>query len=219
MPKVKCIKLGLRSWERGLLGFSVWLGFFAAHAQSQAPSLSDVVDTAKKAKAQEYSKSLNDAFKAVPAAPSLSSVPTVPGSLSSSIIPLPPPAPSLPVLRAVYGVNHLIEAEVVFDGQAYAINSMDPRVEIGPWRFGVVTPRGVHLFQKPLTPKQLTQLSSWTDESPTSALHCRALGMNKSACLFLPVIKASADTPSVARSSAASMEFPPLPVSRERISR
>jgi hypothetical protein len=219
MPKAKCIELGRRSWGPCLLGISMGLGVCVAQAQTTPPSLGDVVDTAKKAKAQEFSKSLNDAFRSPPGAPSAPDVPGPTGSPLPAPPPPPPPPPNPPMLRAIYGVNHLIEAEVVFDGQAYAIHSMEPRVAIGPWRFGLVSPQGVHLFQKPLTPKQLTQLSSWTDETSASVLDCRVLGMTKNQCLFLPVIKASVDTPPPARSSASSLDFPPLPAARERFAR
>jgi hypothetical protein len=122
------------------------------------------------------------------------------------------------MLRGIYGVNHRMQAEVVYNGRVYAVRSDDPRVEIGPWRYGVVSLTGVHLFRQALKPDQLVQVMSWTDNGNSAVMGCEVLGLAKTRCLHLPVIPGSAETAEAPRSTSFSSSFPPFPSTPTRSS-
>ncbi len=186
-------------------------------AVAQAPSLSDVVETTKQAKLQEYSKSLSDTFKSTPSADSLPPK-GMPGRSTES--PLPVISQSLPVLRAIYGVNQLLEAEILFDGQSFSIYSDDDRVEVGQWSHGRVFHDGVLLLRSPLTVIQKQLIEGLGEKGIGRALSCSKLGLKRSNCLVLLTNKASSGVASTVTSSvprgpsSANAPLPPLPLPR-----
>ncbi len=207
MPKARCFERGSAhvSW-RLLVG--LWLA--AASVQAQTPSLLDMVESAKQTKLLEQSKALMDAYKpAPPVSPPAAAAPAMP---SGPALAGPVPSVGAPVLRAIYGVNDLIEAEVVFDGQSYSLYSDDARAEIGPWAYGVVFRDGVLLVRKPLNAKQSSLLDSLSDREQERLISCKKLGLAPTHCLFLPASKASTGTmPALRTTSSSTGVLPPLP--------
>lgn len=207
MPKAKFFERRPSSAKGCWLAAGICLWTSVLHAQT--PSLQDMVDSAKQAKQQEHSKALSDAYKPVPAA--------LPAAPKTGAAPPPAPlaavAPALPVLRAIYGVNQLIEAEVVFDGQSYSLYSDEARVDIGPWTYGVVFHEGVLLVQKPLNAIQSGLLDSWSDQGLERLISCQRLGLTRNNCLFLPASKASSGAVAASRTAPAPAAgvLPPLP--------
>jgi hypothetical protein len=174
--------------------------------QAQTPSVLDVVESAKQTKLQEYNKSLSDAYKPAPGA-----LPA--GPKAGPALPDAPPAVlAPPVLRAIYGVNQLIEAEVLFDGQSHSLYSDDARAEIGPWTYGLVFREGVLLVQKPLNADQSSLLDSLSEQGLERLISCKKLGLPRNRCLFLAASKASTGTLAPRGASASfSGALPPLP--------
>jgi hypothetical protein len=199
-----------------------WLLFIlmvgsSGFAGAQSPSLSDVVESAKQAKLQEYGKSLSDTFKSTPA----TDVPPPRGLPSKTIDnPLPVPAQPVPVLRAIYGINELLEAELMLDGQSYSIYSDDERIEVGQWTHGRVFHDGVVLLRAPLTVTQMQLVAGPSEGGIGRKLSCSRLGLKRSHCLVLMTNKASSGTatpvPTVVPrgTSAGNAPLPPLPLPR-----
>ncbi len=210
MLKVRVIKL--REWL--ILLFIIGA---LGSVRAQAPSLADVVESTKQAKLQEYSKSLSDTFRS---APSIDPAPPkgMPGRLIEN--PLPVPAQSLPVLRAIYGVNQLLEAELLLDGQSFSIYSDDERVELGQWTHGRVFHDGVLLLRAPLTVTQRQWIEGLGEKGIGRSISCSRLGLKRSHCVVLTTNKASSGVASTATSSvsrgpaAANASLPPLPLPR-----
>ncbi|MGY0195322.1 hypothetical protein ACWA7J_09620 [Leptothrix sp. BB-4] len=212
MPKGKHSDLPL------LLGWGFLLFFvFVGSTKAQAPSLLDVVETAKQVKLQELSKSLTDAYKQSPT-PEM----PVPKPTTRSIEPpmVAAPVQALPSLRAIYGVNQLIEAELVLDGVSYSIYSDEVRIEVGPWTYGHVFRDGVVLSRLPLNSRQVGLLAGLGIDAQGRMINCNKLGLKNSNCLILTANKASSGLPApVAVSSNRSSSpnagnLPPLPLPR-----
>ncbi len=205
MPKAK--RSECRSWAA--VSWLLWAGacWAAAAVQAQTPSVLDVVEGAKQTKLQEYNKSLNDAYKAAPGA--LPDAPKAGPALPDA----PPAVLAPPVLRAIYGVNQLIEAEVLFDGQSHSLYSDDARAEIDPWTYGLVFREGVLLVQKPLSAKQSNLLGSLSERGVERLISCKKLDLPRNRCLFLAASKASTGTLAPPRGASApfSGALPPLP--------
>ncbi len=212
MPKGRHSDLPLLlGW--GFLLFVVFVG----STKAQAPSLLDVVETAKQVKLQELSKSLTDAYKQSPTP----EVP-VPKPTNRSIEPpmVASPVQSLPSLRAIYGINQLIEAELVLDGASYSIYSDEVRIEVGPWTHGHVFRDGVVLSRLPLNSSQVGLLADLGIDAQGRMITCNKLGLKKSNCLILTANKASSGLPATVAvssnrpSSPNAGNLPPLPLPR-----
>lgn len=210
MPRAKCFKKRASAAWGWLLTACACL--VASAVQAQAPSLLDVVESAKQTKLLEQSKALIDAYKATPANPPAAAARPPAGAQ----VPTPAaPVAAAPVLRAIYGVNHLLEAEVVLDGQSYSLYSDDARADIGPWTYGVVFREGVLLVRKPLNAKQSGVLDGLSDQGLERLISCKKLGLPQTQCLFLPASKASTGSISPTRAASTSMgALPPLPLPR-----
>jgi hypothetical protein len=189
------------------------LATLGGDAWAQSPFLQDVVDSTKQSKLTEQTKSLLDALRPGPAVES--SVPkNGPGKPPEIAAPLTPPA--APVLRAIYGINQTLEAEIVLDGHSYSIFSDDERIEIGPWNHGRVMPDSVLLLRAPLTVKQIDVVEQLRQLGMERRISCQRLGLKNVNCLFLTANKASSGvvpTPVInsARGSSSATPLPPLP--------
>ncbi len=190
---------------------------------AQSPSLSDVVETTKKTKLQELNKNLSDSFKVTPsvdvsqprgsvARPSEGPL-SIPSQLSQS----------LPLLRAIYGINEVLEAELLLDGQSFSIYSDDERIEVGPWTHGHVFHDGVLLLRAPLNDTQKKLIDGSTEKGLGRLMSCSRLGIKRSRCLLLMTNKASSGVavpvPSggsrgASTSNAPLPPLPPLPLPR-----
>lgn len=213
MPKARTTE---SDWVGWLVG-SMLLGLVTG-AAAQAPSLMDVVETSKQTKMKEQSKALSDAFRPTPP---VDVGPSRPTGKPVDVMPLPEPA--APVLRAIYGVNQTLEAEVVYDGQSHSVYSDDERTEIGPWRHARVMPDSVVLSRAPLTSFQREQIDEWRDSGMERRITCARLGLKAASCLVLRANKASsgsAPTAGIASGRMPSMapsplpQLPPLPPAR-----
>lgn len=210
MPKARFFE----RWPRqGGWALALLLGCAGAASRlhAQTPSMQDVVESAKQAKLHEYNKSLGEAYKPVPLPGA--AAPVAAGGRPAELPPVPALAP--PVLRAIYGVNQLIEAELLFDGRSYSVYSDDERVDIGLWRYGHVFREGVLLLQKPLSPGQSARLEDWSRKGQERLISCSRLDLPQERCLFLLAGKASSGVVPPARAVFASPgALPPLPLPR-----
>lgn len=202
MPKVKITRN-----SKVLKGLSWWVigaSMTMSVANAQMPSVMDVINVAKESKAQESSKSLLG-LTAKSGGASVQPGTILPAAPVTVVDP--------PVLRAIYGVNQLIEAELVFGGQSYSLYSDSKRVAIGPWTYGVVFHEGVLLTKKPLNSKQSSQIHAMSEQGLERLISCKELGLSNNSCLFLAASKGSVGTSLSVRasSSAPTGILPPLP--------
>lgn len=185
-------------------------------SKAQSPMLLDVVETAKLSKLKEQSKALSDAYRPVPGS---EVAPQKPPSGRVSDVVAPAFVPAAPLLRAIYGVNQTVEAELFFDGQSYSVFSDDERIEIGPWTHVRVLQDTVILIRSPLTANQTGLLAQLSEQGLERRISCLRLGLKKANCLVLVANKASIGVPPVpavnaSRGSNASALIPPLPLPR-----
>lgn len=212
MQKARVFDFAQTSWVLMFLMFGS-----SGLAGAQSPSLSDVVETAKQAKLQEYSKSISDSYKGAPA---FDATPPKGSVAKPSDVSVPIAPQSLPLLRAIYGVNDILEAELLLDGQSFSIYSDDERFEIGPWTHGRVFHDGVLLLRAPLSDTQRRLIDGLAVKGFGRTMSCSKLGLKRAKCLVLTTNKASsgvvATVPSVGArgSSTSNPPLPPLPLPR-----
>jgi hypothetical protein len=179
-------------------------------AAAQQPSVDDVVEAAKLSKMRDYSKSLSDIYKSAAPVAATPTPPPPPGANPSRVPAVPSQAPVLetPVLRAIFGVNQTLEAELVFDGQSYSVYSDESSVEIGQWTYGRVFQGGVLLARAPFNQIQSAIFDSALEQKSDRLLSCGKLGLKKSHCLVLLTGKASSGVGASMTSGSMRGAFP-----------
>lgn len=210
-------KVRATEWRSTAVGLLLLAAIACRAAVAQQPTLVDVVETAKQSKLRDFSKSISDAYK--PTTPV--SIPPSPagGAARVAVAPTPLPTVDAPMLRAIFGVNELLEAELVLDGQSHSVYSDDPKVDIGHWTHARIFQSGVLLTRAPLNQTQSSLLDTIVAQGAERLMSCGKLGLKKSHCLVLLAGKASSGINNssysgIARGPASAPLLPPLPLPR-----
>ncbi len=162
-----------------------------------AQDLSSVVKLAKQAKAKE----LLDSMKP-PSDPGLTNgSPAVATKKEVPIKPPPPPPPLPPVLKAIYGVNGDLQADLVYEGSMVVLTNNDSpdSLGVGGWKNGYVFSDGVLLSTTVISRATLEDISFKAQGQLGRKPVCKFLNYSDKQCLFL--------TPSLARADSVAGGF------------